>query len=98
MVERGLDARKFAHVPNGIPIARAPAASDGDLPTIVERRVEEDRQAGRFLVGYAGGLTLAMAVETLVETARILATSGATFVAFRACPQSAHPPPPVSTS
>lgn len=90
MVERGLDPRKFAHVPNGIPIARGPAASEGDLPTVVERRVEEDRQAGRFLVGYAGGLTLAMAVETLVETARILATSGVTFVVVGDGTQSAN--------
>jgi glycosyltransferase involved in cell wall biosynthesis len=90
MVERGLDPRKFGHVPNGIPIARAPAASDGDLPVAVERRVEEDRQAGRFLVGYAGGLTLAMAVETLVETARILASSGVTFLVVGDGTQSAN--------
>ena len=32
MVARGLDPRKFVHIPNGVPVARAGTAEDGELP------------------------------------------------------------------
>src|SRR5258708_30169116 len=90
MVARGLDPRKFVHVPNGVPIAHAQAMSDGDLPSTVECRVEDERRAGRFLIGYAGGLSMSMAVETLVEAAHILATRGVSFVVVGDGTQSAN--------
>ena len=34
MVERGLDPAKFVHIPNGVPVARAFTADDGDLITV----------------------------------------------------------------
>jgi len=80
MLSRGLESRKFVHIPNGIPISRAPAPAYGDLPRAVEDSVEQERRRGRFLVGYAGGINLSNAVEVLLEASRILATSGVTFL------------------
>lgn len=78
MVSRALDPRKFVHIPNGIALSRE--LNDGDLPCAVRARVEQERRRGHFLVGYAGGINLAMALESLLEAARILATAGVTFL------------------
>jgi len=80
MVGRGLDPRKFVHIPNGIPVSRLLTTTSGDLPPAVALRIEQERRRGRFLVGYAGGINVAMALETLLETARILARADMTFL------------------
>ncbi|WP_207485277.1 glycosyltransferase family 4 protein [Arenibaculum pallidiluteum] len=73
MIGRGLEPRKFAHVPNGIVTSHAPA---GGLSSGVADSIERERTRGRFLVGYAGGLNTADAVEYLVEAALRLSGSG----------------------
>jgi glycosyltransferase involved in cell wall biosynthesis len=80
MVGRGLDPRKFAHVPNGISIATAMRPHDDDLPSAVRSRIERERDRGRFLIGYAGGINLAMALETVLEASRIVASDSVTFL------------------
>ena len=80
MLSRGLESQKFVHIPNGIPVSGALARNDGDLPHAVQVLLEKERSRGRFLVGYAGGMNLSNAVDVLLETARILATSGVTFL------------------
>jgi glycosyltransferase involved in cell wall biosynthesis len=80
MVGRGLDPRKFVHVPNGISVASAMQRPDDDLPSVVRARIECERRRGRFLIGYAGGINLAMALETVLETSRIVACHGITFL------------------
>ncbi len=77
MVSRGLDPRKFVHIPNGISLHQA---TDDDLPAALASRIEAERKRGRFLVGFAGGLNLNMALETLVEAARIVADRGIAFL------------------
>jgi glycosyltransferase involved in cell wall biosynthesis len=80
MVGRGLDPRKFVHVPNGASIATAMRPGDRNLPDAVKSRIERERDRGRFLVGYAGGINLAMALETLLEASRIVASDGIAFL------------------
>ncbi|WP_431858209.1 glycosyltransferase family 4 protein [Azospirillum sp.] len=80
MVTRGMNPRKFIHVPNGIPLAHPQASFDGDLPAEVEAVIERERARGRFLIGYAGGLNLSNAVEPLVEAARLLAHEDVSFL------------------
>lgn len=87
MVGRGLNVRKFLHVPNGVPASRAAdryAALSGPLADLIE----EERQRGQFLVGYAGGITLSMAIETLIESARQLAKCGVSFIIVGGGPHS----------
>jgi glycosyltransferase involved in cell wall biosynthesis len=76
MVGRGLDPRKFIHIPNGISL---PQAAD-DLPTSIAGGIDMEKKRGRFLVGFAGGFNLNMALETLVEAARILAGRDIAFI------------------
>lgn len=80
MVSRGLDPKKFVHIPNGIKTTPVEAEDGGDLPRAVHLRIDEERRRGRFLVGYAGGLGVSNSVETLLGAARALASSGVTFL------------------
>jgi glycosyltransferase involved in cell wall biosynthesis len=81
MVERGLNPAKFVHIPNGIPASRMLGSADGpELPPEVGRLIERERANGRFLIGFAGGINLYMALETLVTVASSLSTDGVSFL------------------
>jgi glycosyltransferase involved in cell wall biosynthesis len=80
MVGRGLDPEKFVHVPNGVPVARAFTADDGELPGSVEKLVHQERCRGRFLIGFAGGINVSTPFETLLEAARLLAATDVSFL------------------
>lgn len=80
MVERGLDPKKFVHVPNGVCIASRDTADATVLPSALSELISRERARGRFLVGYAGSSALSMSLETLLGTARLLAGAGAAFV------------------
>ena len=66
MVSRGMDARKFHYVPNGISLNGAHAP--GPPPEAVARAIRPDA----FTVGFVGTLGTANALETLVDAARLL--------------------------
>lgn len=76
MVSRGMDPRKFAHVANGVPVAHLLDGAEDALPSELAALIEAERARGRFLLGYAGGLTLSMSVETLLQVAERLAGAG----------------------
>jgi len=80
MVSRGMDPAKFAHVPNGIPVAHLLAAASTDLPAPVTAVLERERARGRFLVGYTGGMNPSNAVGALLDAARLLAGEPVSFV------------------
>jgi glycosyltransferase involved in cell wall biosynthesis len=80
MVARGLDPRKFVHIPNGVPAARAGTAEDGELPGSVEELIAQERARRHFLVGFAGSITVSNALETLLDAARLLSTAGVSFL------------------
>lgn len=73
MVRRGLDPRKFAHVPNGVSLTSRDAAV---LPPPLAALISRERARGRFLVGYAGSLTLSNSVWTLLDVSRRLTGAG----------------------
>ena len=65
LVTCGMPPERFAHVPNGISIAEA---DHGD-PLPADQARSCLRGEGRFLVGYAGGIGLANAIDDLVAAA-----------------------------
>ncbi len=80
MAGRGLDPAKFVHVPNGIPIATLRAAGPAEPPPAVAARIRAERARGRFLVGYAGGINPSNPIETILESAGLLAGEPVSFI------------------
>jgi glycosyltransferase involved in cell wall biosynthesis len=90
MVGRGLDPDKFVHVPNGVPIARSFTADDGELPCPVEEIIARERGHGRFLIGYAGGISVSTPLETLLDAARLLSAANISFLIAGDGPRAGH--------
>lgn len=63
MVQRGMERGKFAWVPNGISLSEVEATEP--LAIDVERLIP----AGRFIIGYAGTVGVANALDGLIEAA-----------------------------
>lgn len=80
MVSRGLDPQKFVHVPNGIPVAHLLATLGSGVPADVATAITRERERGRFLVGYAGGMNLSNALGPLLEAAHLLAGENVSFL------------------
>ena len=72
LVTRGLDPRKFVHVPNGVALDEW---SDTSMPLPEAHRqfLERAKGAGRFLVGYAGAHGISNALDALIEAGGLLA-------------------------
>jgi glycosyltransferase involved in cell wall biosynthesis len=79
MVKRGMANAKFVHVPNGAPAARMSRGACLDPPPLLAPILELERERGRFLVGYAGSLTLSMDVDLLLDVAIQRSTSDVSF-------------------
>jgi glycosyltransferase involved in cell wall biosynthesis len=75
MLEHGLEPGKFVYVPNGIDRREWESARE-PLPDDAVVQLGEFRARWPFLVGYAGAHGLANSLETFVETAPLLASSG----------------------
>lgn len=65
MVARGMAAAKFRFIPNGVDPSEA--SSSAPLPTSHAEALARLRDRGAFLVGYAGRIGLANALETLLS-------------------------------
>lgn len=68
MRQRGMAAHKFMHIPNGIDPAEW-EAGEQTLPERHQETIRQERAAGRFLVGYAGGHGLSNALDVLLAAA-----------------------------
>lgn len=68
---RGLDERRFRHIPNGVEGADA-APRESDAPEDLRAWLAGERAAGRFCIGYAGGMVRQNSVTTLLDAARAL--------------------------
>jgi glycosyltransferase involved in cell wall biosynthesis len=66
MVSRGMDARKFRYLPNGV--VANDTDSDGQAPGAVRDVIRPEA----FTIGFVGSLGAASAVETLIDAARLL--------------------------
>ena len=79
MVSRGMRADKFAHLPNGVDVAawREPVEP---LARSMTKALQSLRNENRFLVGYAGSLGVANALNSLIDAAAILRDAPVAFV------------------
>ncbi len=71
MVSRGLDPKKFVHIPNGIDIEEW-QSFNASLPKEHKEIIEKLKKEGKFLVGYAGSFGVANALDYFVESAKYL--------------------------
>ena len=68
MVNRGLDIKKFVHIPNGIDIEEWLSHND-QLPDEHRAIIERLKKEGKFLLGYAGSFGIANSLDFLIESA-----------------------------
>jgi glycosyltransferase involved in cell wall biosynthesis len=78
LVTCGMPVERYVHVPNGISIAEADAGEP--LPPEHAELARSLRAEGRFLVGYAGGIGLANAIDDLVSAAEHLSDAPVAFL------------------
>lgn len=79
MISRGMDRRKFAHIPNGLDLEEWNNASS-EMPPEHADVFQRLRDEGRFVILYAGAHGLANALDTLIDAAADLIDTKATFV------------------
>jgi glycosyltransferase involved in cell wall biosynthesis len=89
MREHGMAAHKFQHIPNGVDLREWEDCRQG-LPESHEGIIRSERDAGRFLVGYAGGHGLSNALDVLVEAADRLRRNPVTFLLVGQGPEKAN--------
>jgi len=65
MAEHGMNQNKFLFVPNGIDLAENQKAEP--LPIAHQKKLEELRAAGKFLIGYAGKIGLSNVLHSFIE-------------------------------
>jgi len=68
MVSRGLDPKKFVHIPNGIDTDEW-QSFNAPLPLQHQETIERLKQEGKFLVCYAGSHGISNALDYFVESA-----------------------------
>lgn len=86
--ERGMDAGKFACVPNGIDIEETTSCSP--LPEEHAAALAQLKAAGQFLVGYVGQHGLSNALDAFVESAPMLESANVTLVLVGQGPEKAR--------
>lgn len=79
MRARGMAPHKFIYIPNGIDTTEWQNDSK-TLPQSHHKTLEELKQNGRFLVGYAGAHGLANALDSFIEASSFLQKYPVTFV------------------
>lgn len=79
LVEHGMDPKKFVHVPNGVDVAEWEGA-DQPLPEEHLQVIRKCKEEGNFLVGYAGSIGPANAMDTLIESAPQLKNEKVKFI------------------
>lgn len=79
LVEHGMAAHKFTHIPNGVDIEEwdgttgNPHEPHGEL-------IRKLKASGRFIVGYAGGHSVSNALDMFIEAAKIMGDRSVDFV------------------
>ena len=77
--EHGMDAAKFAYVPNGIAIDEWERGAS-PLPETHSATLRTLHESGQFVLGYAGGHAVSNALEFLMQAARLVADQRVTLV------------------
>ncbi|MBU8880778.1 glycosyltransferase family 4 protein [Bacillus sp. FJAT-29790] len=71
MVEHGLDPVKFYYIPNGIDIDEWNSPLN-KIPKEMSAFINEMKEKGQFLIGYAGAHGVANSLEILIESVNLL--------------------------
>jgi glycosyltransferase involved in cell wall biosynthesis len=79
MQKHGMTAEKFVHIPNGIDITEW-RGEQPQLPKEHSQVIDELKQSGRFIIGYAGAHGLANSLDTLINAASGLQDQPVAFV------------------
>jgi len=79
MREHGMDAQKFAYIPNGIDVEDW-RSNRATIPRHHQDALSSLKQAGYFVVGYVGAHGLANALHTLIDSASLLQMHPVAFV------------------
>jgi glycosyltransferase involved in cell wall biosynthesis len=79
MYEHGMEPHKFSYIPNGID-AHEWENSNEHIPVEHHDALKKMREAGSFIVGYAGAHGLANALDSLVDAAELLKEESVTIV------------------
>lgn len=87
LITRGMPAERYVHVPNGISIAESDAGDP--LPEDQAELARSLRADGCFLVGYAGGIGLANAIDDLISAAERLRDAPVAFLIWGDGPERA---------
>ncbi|MBB71314.1 MAG: glycosyltransferase WbuB [Legionellales bacterium] len=75
MVERGLANDKFHYIPNGVANNHL-ADIHGQLPSELELAINQQRQMGKTLIGYAGAHGIPNALDQLLDALAIVQEQG----------------------
>jgi glycosyltransferase involved in cell wall biosynthesis len=87
LVTCGMAPERFAHVPNGVALAQVDAGDP--LPGAHAELASAAAREGRFIVGYAGGIGLANAIDDLVAAAALLRDDPVAFLIWGDGPERA---------
>ncbi len=89
MQAHGMAPHKFVFIPNGIESDEWQNSQD-QLPKEHKQVIQKLKEAGQFIIGYAGAHGLANALDTLIETARIVREYPVTFILVGKGPEKEH--------
>lgn len=68
MIKHGLDAEKYSYIPNGYAVSKQ---SEASLPEKITFLLQELKNRGPFILGYAGGINNGNALKPLVRSLAI---------------------------
>lgn len=74
MKKFGVREEQFAYVPNGISLAEETTATP--IPNDLAAQIDELKTQGKFIIGYAGQLTISNAMDDLLATLKLLKQRG----------------------
>ena len=89
LVAHGMSPDKFVFVPNGIGVADWAAEMRTPPPDSLLETIRAQRAAGRFVIGYAGSVGVANALDDLIRAAALLRDVPVAFVLIGQGPEKA---------
>lgn len=89
MMQHGMKPEKYCVIPNGIDVGEWESSTLYTLPDAHAQVLENLKKRQHFLVGYAGGLGLANALDTLIASAERLNDVPVAFVLLGEGPEKA---------
>jgi glycosyltransferase involved in cell wall biosynthesis len=89
MVRRGMRPEKFACIPNGVDVTEW-RSFQKPLDDDCRQRLRQLRRNAKFVIGYAGGMGLANALDDLIDAAVLLRNAPVAFALVGQGPEKNH--------